>query len=205
MSVESVMPSNHLILSRPLLLLPSIFPSIRLFSNESTLCIRWSEYWSFSFSLSPSHEHSGLISFRIDWLDLLAVQGTLKSLLQHHTLNRQHSLSPLGETCIFWTKEAGRQISLPFALAKSICDRVTRWPKIAQTRPRGKAWKGIRFHACVFARRWHDSWKMLQASENLLRGRDGGLFVLILKTEGDWDSVPPCASPLLFKYIYIFF
>ena len=99
-SIESVMPSNHLILCRPLLLPPSIFPSIRVFSNESALCIRWPDYWSFSFSLSPSHEHSGLISFRIHWLDLLAVQGTLKSLLQHHTLNRQHSLSPLGETCI---------------------------------------------------------------------------------------------------------
>ena len=85
MSIESVMPSNHLILSRPLLLLPSIFPSIRVFSNESALCIRWPKYWSFSFSLSPSNEHPGLISFRMDWLDLLAVQGTLKSLLQHHS------------------------------------------------------------------------------------------------------------------------
>ena len=79
------MPSNHLILCHPLLLLPSIFPSIRVFSNESALCIRWPKYWSFSFSISPSNEHSGLISFRIDWLDLLAVQGTLKSLLQHHS------------------------------------------------------------------------------------------------------------------------
>ena len=82
MSTESVMPSNHLILCRPLLLLPSIFPSIRVFSNESALCIRWPKYWSFSFSISPSNEHSGLISFRMDWLDLLVVQGTLKSLLQ---------------------------------------------------------------------------------------------------------------------------
>ena len=80
-----VMPSNHLILCRPLLLLPSILPSIRVFSNESVLCIRWPEYWSFSFSISPSNEYSGLISFRMDWLDLLAVQGTLKSLLQHHS------------------------------------------------------------------------------------------------------------------------
>ena len=80
------MPSNHLILCRPLLLLPSIFPSIRVFSNESALCIRWPKYWSFSFSISPSSEHSGLISFRMGWLDLLAVQGTLKSLLQHHSL-----------------------------------------------------------------------------------------------------------------------
>ena len=83
-SIESVMPSNHLSLCHPLLLLLSIFPSIRVFSNESALCIRWSKYWSFSFSISHSNEYSGLISFRMDWLDLLAVQGTLKSLLQHH-------------------------------------------------------------------------------------------------------------------------
>jgi len=85
MSIESVMPSNHLILCHPLLLLPSIFPRIRVFSNESVLCIRWPKYWSFSFSISSSSKHSGLISFRIDWLDLLAVQGTLKSLLQYHS------------------------------------------------------------------------------------------------------------------------
>ena len=84
MSIESVMPSNHLILCRPLLLLPSIFPSIRVFSNESALHMRWPKYWSFSFNVSPSSEHPGLISFRVDWLDLLVVQGTLKSLLQHH-------------------------------------------------------------------------------------------------------------------------
>ena len=85
MSIESVMPSNHLIFCHPLLLLPLIFPSIKVFSNESALHIRWPKYWSFSFSISPSNEYSGLISFRIDWLDLLAVQGTLKSLLQHHS------------------------------------------------------------------------------------------------------------------------
>ena len=85
MYIESVMPSNHLILCRPLLLLPSIFPSIRVFSNESALNIRWPKYWSFSLNFSPSNEHSGLISFRMDWLDLLAVQGTLRSLLQHHS------------------------------------------------------------------------------------------------------------------------
>ena len=85
MSIESVMTSNHLILCRPLLLLPSIFPSIRVFSNKSALHIRWPKYWSFSFSISPSSEHPGQISFRMDWLDLLAVQGTLKSLLQHHS------------------------------------------------------------------------------------------------------------------------
>ena len=84
MSIELVMPSSHLILCRPLLLLPSMFPSIRVFSNESAHRIRWPKYWSFSFNISPSKEHSGLISFRMDWLDLLAVQGTLKSLLQHH-------------------------------------------------------------------------------------------------------------------------
>ena len=86
MSIESVMPSTHLILCHPLLLPPSIFPSIRVFSNESVLCIRWPKYWSFSFSISPSNEYSGLISSRIDWLELLAVQGILKSFLQHHSL-----------------------------------------------------------------------------------------------------------------------
>ena len=85
MSIESVMPSNHLILCCPLLLPPSIFPSTRVFSNDSALCIRWPKYWRFSFNISPSNEHSGLISFRMDWLDLLAVQRTLKSLLQHHS------------------------------------------------------------------------------------------------------------------------
>ena len=85
MSIELVIPSNHLILCHPLLLLPSIFPSIRVFSNESVLLIRWPKYWSFSSSISPSNEYSGLIYFRMDWLDLLAVQGTLKSLLQHRS------------------------------------------------------------------------------------------------------------------------
>ena len=85
MSTESVMPSNHLIFCHPLLLLPAIPPSIRVFSDESVLCIRWPKYWSFSFSISPSNEYSGLISFRMDWLDLLVVQGTLRSLLQHYS------------------------------------------------------------------------------------------------------------------------
>ena len=89
MSIESVMPSNHLILCCPLLLLPSIFPSIRVFSNESVLHIRWPKYWSFSLNISPSNEHPGLICFRMDWFDLLAVQGTLKSLLQHHSSKHQ--------------------------------------------------------------------------------------------------------------------
>ena len=94
MSIESVMPSNHLILCHPLLLLPSIYPSIRVFPSKLALCIRWPKYWSFSFSISPSNEYSGLISFQIDWFDLLAVQRTLKSLLQHHSLKvsiLQHS------------------------------------------------------------------------------------------------------------------
>ena len=95
MSIESVMPSNHLILCHPLLLLPSNFPSIRVFSNESVLRIRWPKYWSFSLNISPSNEHPGLICFRMDWLDLLAVQGTLKNLLQHHSSKAsilQHSV-----------------------------------------------------------------------------------------------------------------
>ena len=95
MSTESVIPSNHLILCRPLLLLPSIFHRIRVFSNESVLPIRWPKYWSFSFSISPSNEYSGLISFRMDWLDLLTVQGTLKSLLQHHS-SKASILQPSG-------------------------------------------------------------------------------------------------------------
>ena len=97
MSIESVMVSNHLILCLPLLLLPSIFPSIRVFSSESVLCITWPKYWSFSFSISPSIEYSGLISFRMDWLDLLTVQGPLKSLLQHHS-SKASVHSKYGET-----------------------------------------------------------------------------------------------------------
>ena len=98
MSIESVMPSNHLILCHPLLLLPSIFPSISVFSNESALHIRWPKYWSFSFKISPSNEHPGLISFRMDWLDLLAVQGTLKSLLQHHSSKASTDMGYLKES-----------------------------------------------------------------------------------------------------------
>ena len=93
MSIELVMLSNHLILCHPLLFLPSIFPSIRVFSNESVLPIRWPNYWSFNFSISLSNEYSGLISFKMDWLDLLAVQGTLKSLLQHHSSKASNSLA----------------------------------------------------------------------------------------------------------------
>ena len=103
MSIESLMPSNHLLLSCPFLLLPSIFPGIRVFSNESALCVRWLKYWSFSFSISPSNEYSRLISFRIDWFDLLAVQGTLKSLIQNHNLKVSilwHSVFFYGPTFI---------------------------------------------------------------------------------------------------------
>ena len=128
MSIELVMPSSHLILCRPLLLLPPIPPSNRVFSNESTLCMRWPKYWSFSFSISPSNEHPGLISFKMDWLDLLAVQGTLKSLLQHHsskasilqrsaffTLQLSHPYMTTGET-IALTRQTfvGKVISLLF-------------------------------------------------------------------------------------------
>ena len=95
MSIESVMPSSHLILCRPLLLLPPIHPSIRVFSNASTLHMRWPKYWSFSFSIIPFKEHPGLISFKTDWLDLLAVQGTLKSLLQHHSSNQYNIIKKL--------------------------------------------------------------------------------------------------------------
>ena len=117
MSIESVMPSSHLILCHPLLLLPSIPPSIRVFSNESTLCMRRPDYWSFSFSISPSSEHPGLISFRMDWLDLLAVQGTLKSLLQHHS----------SKASIFWHSAFFTvQLSHPYmTTGKNIA--LTRW------------------------------------------------------------------------------
>ena len=128
MSIESVMPSNHLILCRPLLFLPSVFPSIRVFSNESVLRIRWPKYWSFSFSVSPSNEHPGLISFSMEWLDLLAVQGTLKSLLQHHSskasilwclaffiVQLSHPSMTTGKTIALtrWTF-VGKVMSLPF-------------------------------------------------------------------------------------------
>ena len=122
MSIESVIPSNHLILCRPLLLLPSTFPSIRVFSNESTLCIRWPEYWSFSFSISPSNEHPGLISFRMDWMDLLAVQGTLKSLLQHHS-----SKTSILQRSAFFTV----QLSHPYmTIGKTIA--LSRWPFVGK-------------------------------------------------------------------------
>ena len=131
MSIESVMPSNHLILCRPLLPLPSTFPSIRVFSNESVLHIRWPKYWSFSFSISTSNEYSGLISFRMDWLDLFAVQGTLKSLLQHHSskvsilwyltffiVQLSHSYMATGKTMALTRRTfVGKVISLAFEYA----------------------------------------------------------------------------------------
>ena len=123
MSIESVMPSNHLILCHPLLLPPSIFPSIRVFSNESVLCIRWPKYWSFSFHISPSNKYSGLISFRLDWLNLLAVQGTLKSLLQHHS----SKASILQHSAFFIV-----QLSRPYMTSgKTIA--LTRWTLVDQT------------------------------------------------------------------------
>ena len=103
MSIESVMPSNHLILCHPLLLLPSIFPSIRVFSNEPALRMRWPKYWSFSFNISPSNDQPGLISFRMDWLDLLAVQGTLKSLLQHHSSKIILEMGFLKTFILYWS------------------------------------------------------------------------------------------------------
>ena len=122
MSIESVMPSNHLILCRPLLLLPSILPSIRVFSNESVLRIRLLKYWSFSFNISPSNEHSGLISFRTDWLDLLAVQGTFKSLLQHHS-----SKASILRCLAFFIV----QLSHPYVTTgKPIT--LTRWPSVGK-------------------------------------------------------------------------
>ena len=122
MSIESVMPPNHLILCRPLLPLPSIFPSIGVFSNESALRIRWPKYWSFSFNISPSSEHPGLICFRMDWLDLLAVQGTLKSLLQNHS----------SKASIFWHSAFFTvQLSHPYmTIGKTIA--LTRWPLLAK-------------------------------------------------------------------------
>ena len=134
MSIVSVMPSNHLILCCPLLLLPLIFPSIRVFADESVLCIRWPKYWSFSFSISPSNEYSALISLRMDWLDLLAVQGTLKSLLQHHNskasilrhsaffiVQLSHPYMTTGKT-IAWTRRTfvGKVMSLLFSMLSTL-------------------------------------------------------------------------------------
>ena len=131
--IESVMPSNHLILCRPILLLPSVFPSIRAFSSESVLRNRWPKYWSFSFNISPSNEYSGLITFRMDWLDLLAVQGTLNSLLQHHSSNAlilqcsaffivSHPYMTTGKTIALtrWTF-VNKVMSLLFKMLSAVC------------------------------------------------------------------------------------
>ena len=133
MSIKSVMPSNHLILCHPLLLLPSIFPTIRVFSSESALCIRWPKCWSFSFNISPSNEYAGLMSFRIDWLDLLAVQGTLKSRLQNHS-----SKASILQCSAFFTV----QLSHPYMTSgKTIA--LTRWTFVYRSEERrvGKEWK----------------------------------------------------------------
>ena len=122
MSLESVMPSNHLILCCPLLLLPSIFPSIRVFSSETVLCIRWPKYWRFSFSISPSNEYSGPVSFRMDWLDLLAVQGTLKSFLQHH-----NSKASILQCSVFFTVQLSHSY---MTTGKTIA--LTRWTFVSQ-------------------------------------------------------------------------
>ena len=123
MSIESVMQSNHLILCRPLLLLPSIFPSIGVFSNKSAIHIKWPKYWSFSFSISPSNEYSGLISFRIDWFDLLAVQGTLKSLLQHHSLKA----SILWRSAFFMVQLSHPYMTTGKTIAVTIQTLSTKW------------------------------------------------------------------------------
>ena len=147
------MPTNHLILCRPLLLLPSIFPSIRVFSNESALCIRWPKYWNFSFNISPTNEHPGLISFRIDWLDLLAVQGTLKSCLQHHiskasilqhsaffTVQLSHPYMTTGKTIALTRRTfVGKVISLLF----NMLSRPLQCSCLENPRDRGTWWAAI--------------------------------------------------------------
>ena len=138
-SIESVMPSNHLILCCPLLLLSSIFPSIRVFSNELALCMRWPKYWSFSFNISPSNEHPGLISFRMDWLDLLAVRGTLKSLLQHHS----SKASILLRSAFFIV-----QLSHPYmTTGKTIA--LTRWTFVGKGKQKvNLCWQSNSFRSC---------------------------------------------------------
>ena len=125
MSIKSMMPSNHLILCHPLLLLPSIFPSIRVFSNESVLRISWPKYWSFRFSISPSNEYSGLISFRMDWLDLLAVQGTFKSLLQHHS----------SKASILWHSAFIIHLSHPYMTTRKTIDLTMTIQSVEFSRP----------------------------------------------------------------------
>ena len=139
------MPSNHLILHYPLLLLPSIFPSIRVFSNESVLRVRWPKYWTFSFSISPSNEHSGLISFRVDWLDLLAVQGTLKSLLQHHS----SKASILQHSVLFMV-----QLSHPY-MTTGKTTPLTRWAFVFQKDSWSMYGSGLWDSLITDTLRWH--------------------------------------------------
>ena len=149
MSTESVMPSNHLILCRPLRLLPSIFSSIRVFSNELVLCIRWPKYWSLSFSISSSSEYSGLISFSMDWLDLLAIQGTLKSLLQHHSskasilqhsaffmVQLSHPYMTTGKTIALTRRTfVDKVMSLPFNMLSRLLGEISITSDIQMTPP----------------------------------------------------------------------
>ena len=157
MSIESVVPSSHLILCRPLLLLPPIPQSIRVFFNESTLCMRWQKYWSFSFSIINSKEHPGLISFRVDWLDLLAVQGTLKSLLQHHsskasilrclaffTVQLSHPHMTTGKT-IAWTRQslAGKVMSLLLNMLSRLVQRRQWHPTLVLLPGKPHGWRSL--------------------------------------------------------------
>ena len=153
------MPSSHLILCRPLLLLPPIPPSIRAFSNESTLCMRWTKYWSFSFSISPSNEHPGLISFRMDWLDLLAVQGTLKSLLQHHsskvsifwcsaffTLQLSHPYMTTGKTIVYYLPSNSTLEYKPQRIGRKVLKRCWNVFVIATLFSTAKKWRHSNVH-----------------------------------------------------------
>ena len=184
MSIESVMPSKHLILWHPLLLLPSIFSRIKVFSNELVLPIRWPKYWSFSFSICPSNEYSGLIFFRIDWLDLFALQGTLKSLLQQHSskasvlwrsaffiVQFSHPYMTTGKTmAITWWTFVGKVMSLLFSmlsrLARAFLPKSKRllisWlqsPSAVILEPKKKIYHCFHFFPHLFAMKWWDQWK----------------------------------------------
>ena len=146
MSIESVMPSNYLILCHHLLLQPSVFTSIRAFSNESFLCIRWPKYWSFRFSISPSNEHLGLISFKMDWLDLLAVQGTLKSLIQHHS----SKASVLWHSAFFIVQFSHPYMTIGKTIALTIHTFVSKVIALYSL---------YHFEQLVLLMNWHKSWK----------------------------------------------
>ena len=147
MSIASMMPSNHLILCCPLLLLPSIFSSIRVFSNESVLCIRWPKYWIFSFSISPSNEYSGLISLWMDWLDLLAVQGTLKRLLQHPTVQKQVFLQKPDSHSLYYLPVHVLRVSTT-SLVRNLG-----WDCMDRKGKRVPGWGGGRFQAPISLRK----------------------------------------------------